>query len=414
MRTMKIDVIRRGVLFIAYLMLASGLYAQQNQGEEERAYLVTTLQKIADPVLNNLSANTLKINMPVESNGKEREQYTYLEAFGRLVAGMAPWLALGADSTEEGELRAHYISLIQKSLDNATNPGAADYMNFDKGAQPLVDAAFLAQGLLRAPVELWDPLSDQVKQNIIQAFKATRVIKPNESNWLLFSAMVEAALLKFDGACNREAIEYAITKHERWYKGDGVYGDGPNFHWDYYNSFVIQPMLLEVVQQIRNREDWGIQLVDSLFTLYNNRAARYAAIQERMISPEGTYPVIGRSMAYRFGAFQNLAKMTLEGRLPKGIDPRQVRSALYTVIKRQIEAPETFDENGWLRVGFYGHQPSIGEPYISTGSLYLCSEAFLILGIPAEDSFWNGPDMDWTSRKVWKGVDINADHRISN
>ena len=32
-----------------------------------------------------------------------------------------------------------------------------------------------------------------------------------------------------------------------WYKGDGVYGDGPPFHWDYYNSFVIQPMLLNIL-----------------------------------------------------------------------------------------------------------------------------------------------------------------------
>ena len=402
------------ILFIIFSIVGGSLFAQANRGKEQRAYLVSTLQKIADPVLDNLANNQLKNKMPVESNGKNREAYTYLEAFGRLVAGMAPWLALGEDSTGEGRIREHYILLIQKGLNNATCPSSPDFMNFNEGSQPLVDAAFLAQGLLRAPSQLWAPLADSVKANIINALKSTRVIKPNQSNWLLFSAMVEAALLKFDGSCNHNAIDYAIKKHQQWYKGDGVYGDGPNFHWDYYNSFVIQPMLLEVVEQIKDRKGWDNIHLDSLYKLFKRRAIRYAAVQERMISPEGTYPPIGRSLAYRFGAFQDLAMITLRNWLPNNINPRQVRSALFAVIKRQIEASGTFNEKGWLRVGMYSHQPSIGEPYISTGSLYLCSEAFLILGIPAVNEFWNGPDEDWTSKKIWKAIDVNADHRINN
>jgi hypothetical protein len=42
-------------------------------------------------------------------------------------------------------------------------------------------------------------------------------------------------------------VDYALRQHHQWYKGDGAYGDGPYFHWDYYNSFVIQPMLLDVL-----------------------------------------------------------------------------------------------------------------------------------------------------------------------
>ena len=42
-------------------------------------------------------------------------------------------------------------------------------------------------------------------------------------------------------------VDYALRQHEQWYKGDGAYGDGPAFHWDYYNSFVIHPMLLDVL-----------------------------------------------------------------------------------------------------------------------------------------------------------------------
>ena len=104
--------------------------------------------------------------------------------------------------------------------------------------------------------------------------------------------------------------------------------------------------------------------------------------------------------------------VSLMKELPANIKPQQVRAALYTMIKRQMEAPQTFDSKGWLQIGIYGHQPNIGEPYISTGSLYLCSEGFLMLGLPASDPFWQGPDEDWTAKKVWKGIDVPIDHAL--
>ena len=382
--------------------------ANNDAGQKERAYLVKSLARVADPILTALSKNELKQQMPVEAKTGDRKNYTYLEAFGRLLAGMAPWLELGADKTPEGILRKKCIDLARVGLHNATDPNSADFMNFNKGAQPVVDAAFLAQALLRAPHQLWDPLDAPTKANIIAAFKSSRVITPGYNNWLLFSATIEAALLKFDNYGDRMRMDYAIKQHQLWYKGDGLYGDGADFHWDYYNSFVIQPMLLEVLQTL---QDAGVDQKVTFDTALK-RARRYAAIQERLISPEGTYPPIGRSLAYRFGAFQLLSKIALMQALPSGIKPQQVRAALYTLIKRQLEAPGTFDDKGWLQVGLYGHQPDIGEGYISTGSLYLCSEAFLVLGLPPSDEFWQKSDEDWTAKKVWKGTDTETDHAI--
>jgi len=378
-------------------------------GIAERAYLVKSLCKIADPVLVALSKNELKKTMPVECVPgalEGRKQVTYLEAFGRLLAGMAPWLELGPDNTPEGKLRKKYLDLALKGLHHATDSTAADYMNFNKGGQPLVDAAFLSHALLRAPVQLWGNLDKQTRQNIIRELKSSRSIRPYTSNWLLFSAMVEAALLKFDGAADQMRIDYAVKQHMQWYKGDGIYGDGENFHWDYYNSFVIQPMLLEVLKTTGNEKATYAEVL--------KRAQRYAAVQERLISPEGTFPAIGRSLAYRFGAFQSLSQIALMKALPAEVKPQQVRAALYTVIKKQVEAPGTFDDKGWLQIGFYGHQPSIGESYISTGSLYLCAQGFLILGLAAEDDFWKGPDAAWTQRKIWSGAAIPIDHSIEH
>lgn len=132
-----------------------------------------------------------------------------------------------------------------------------------------------------------------------------------------------------------------------------------------------------------------------------------------MISPEGTFPAVGRSLAYRFGAFHALSDVAYRQMLPKEVSPAQVRSALTSVIRRQLAMPKTFDRNGWLAVGFAGYQPSVGETYINTGSLYLCSAVFVALGLPADSEFWSSPAADWTQKKVWKGNDFPVDKALN-
>jgi len=277
------------------------------------------------------------------------------------------------------------------------------------GAQPVVDAAFLAQAVLRAPNELGSSLDSATRANLVRALRSTRVIQPGFNNWLLFSATIEACLCSLGEEWDRMRVDYALRQHEQWYKGDGLYGDGPVLHWDYYNSFVIQPMLLQVLDAVSP----SVKTWESMRAPVLHRAQRYAAIQERLISPEGTYPAIGRSLAYRFGAFQVLSLMALRRQLPDGVSPEQVRCALTAIIRKGMEAPGTFDSGGWLTVGLCGHQPSIGESYISTGSLYLCSVALLPLGLPRDDIFWSGAPRKWTAQKIFSGEDVPADHAIS-
>ena len=118
-------------------------------------------------------------------------------------------------------------------------------------------------------------------------------------------------------------VDYALRQHDLWYKGDGAYGDGPSFHWDYYNSFVIHPMLLDVLDACRDE----MPAWKELSARVDERARRYAAILERLIAPDGSFPAIGRSLAYRCGAFHLLASMALRRALPEGVSPAQVRSA---------------------------------------------------------------------------------------
>jgi hypothetical protein len=382
-----------------------------SSAQSDRAYWLDVLRRVAAPVLTNLANGTLKARMPVEqAAGADRKSVTHLEAIGRLLAGIAPWLELPAESgTAEGRLRAEYLDLSRRAIAKAVDPSSPDFLNFTRDRQPLVDAAFLAQGLLRAPHALHDALDAATKRHLIAAFESTRVIVPNYNNWLLFTATVEAGLKMLGADWDRLRVDYALRQHEQWYKGDGTYGDGHDYHWDYYNSFVIHPMLIDVLDACAGALPAWKEMAGRVVP----RARRYAAIQERLIAPDGSFPAFGRSLAYRFGAFQLLAQMTLRRALPDGVSPAQVRGALTAIIRRSIEAPGTFDADGWLRIGFCGHQPGVGETYISTGSLYLCAVGLLPLGLPASDAFWSAPPQPWTSARAWSGQAFPIDHALS-
>ncbi len=220
--------------------------------------------------------------------------------------------------------------------------------------------------------------------------------------------MIEVALYKTGHDWDRVRVDYALRQHEQWYKGDGIYGDGPEFHWDYYNSLVIQPFMLDILDAVKGENAVWDRFREQLIP----RAVRYGVILERMISPEGTYPPIGRSLAYRFGVFHHLANLVLHRMLPSQLQPGQVRAALEAVISRGIEAPGTFDDHGWLTIGMIGKQPPIGEGYINSGSVYAATLVFIVLGLPQRAPFWSAPEQPWTSSQIWSGEDVQTDHAL--
>jgi hypothetical protein len=386
----------------------------QSEVNDDRRQWLAIVERVSEPVLAAISQQKLRATMPVEAApglAQERSQSTHLEAVGRLLAGLAPWLeATPGNDADEEKLRTRYRDWARLAIRHGTDPASPDALNFGSNRQSLVDAAFLALALVRAPQQLWHALDAATQANLVRALMETRTIQPPFSNWLLFSAMIEAFFAKAGQPWDAVRIDYALREHQQWYKGDGLYGDGPDFHWDYYNSFVIHPLLLNVLDAVAGASDRWAYLRKAVA----DRARRYAAIEERLISPEGTFPPIGRSLAYRFGALHHLAEMALRRNLPEGITPAQVRSGMTAVMTRMMAGPGTFDAQGWLTIGFAGHQPSIGEDYISTGSLYLCSAAWLPLGLDAADPFWQTPAQPWTAKKAWSGVDVPADHAIAD
>jgi len=395
-----------------FLFLGTTFITKGQDNNSDRRLWLSYMDKVARPVMMNLAEDRLKQQMPgVQSphidNAAERSKVAYLEAFGRTFSGIAPWINSEGGSKEEIALRDQYRQWSLKAVAHAVDPSSKDYMKWD-GGQPLVDASFLALGLIRCPW-VWNHLDSAVQKQVVTAFLTTRNTVPVYSNWLLFSAMIETFFCHYNLPYDAVRIDYAIREFsEHWYVGDGMFSDGMQFHLDYYNSYVIQPYLqvvLETISKRRNSYNFFIPKFDKI-------RKRYAEIQERMINTDGSFAITGRSIVYRGGAFQQLADMSLRKELPASLPPAQVRSALTAVIKKTLGSPASFDAKGWLNIGLSGHQPELADVYITTGSLYLCSEIFLPLGLPATDPFWSGPETPWTSVKAWSGHDLAPDHAL--
>lgn len=381
--------------------------------KDDRTYWVNLLVKIATPVLENLANNTLRKNMVVDYSptwdGRKKD-VAYLEAFGRLLAGIAPWFNAENISERENLQREKLYQWTLKGIKNAVDPASPDYMLWydPHTAQPLVDAAYFAHGLLRAPKQLWEPLEATTKARIITEFTKLRKQKPVNNNWVLFASIIESFLLSIGKDTDTKRMDDGIDKIINWYVGDGWYSDGPKFAFDHYNGYDMHSMLVEC---LRINITKGRRTKEEYQTAYK-RMQRYAHFLERYISPEGHYLVIGRSSTYRTGAFQPLVQLALENNLPIEIKPAQVRSALTSVMKN-VFIDSTF-QNSWLTLGLVGNlQRELADYYSNTGSMYVASLVFLPLGLSQDAPFWTDPFEEWTQLKAWQGKPFAKDYAVN-
>ena len=316
--------------------------------------------------------------MPAEqAAGAHREAVTHLEAFGRLLAGLAPWLELPPDETTEGKLRSEYAALARRALAVAVDPSSPDFLNFTRERQPLVDAAFLAQGLLRAPRTLGDALEATTRERLVQALESTRVIIP-----------------PFNGCLHRHrrggARKLGLRDRVRWIRlrqpAVVIRRRDLRRRTDLLgllHSLVIQPMLIDVLEACSSAHPSGRRWFRSL-----QRASTHPP------SSSGSSGDVSRSAApcYRFGAFhpsrngrRSPARLARPG--PRRADRGHPRSSkrpvpsvptagcasasaatsLASASPTSRRAASTFARSGFLPRAFPGAMPtgSPAEPWTS-------------------------------------------------
>ena len=408
------------VLFVALMALMALTTVEAKKVKKavqtDREYWCEQAWKMAQPVLENMAKGELQKNMKTEfspSFDNRNRKVVYMETFGRLMAGIAPWLALPDDDTPEGQQRKQLREWALASYKNSVDPQSPDYLVWGAAGQNLVDAAYIAESFIRAYDALWVPLDDVTKQRYITEFKKLRSIEPPYTNWFLFSSTIESFIAKAVGLRDYDDFRVMMTirKVEEWYVGDGWYADGPVFAFDYYSSYVFHAMYLETLQNMIDAKANTRLEYKKYYDRALKRAQKFAIILERFISPEGTFPVIGRSTPYRLAAMQPLALMAWYQKLPSDLTNGQVRAALTAVMHRMFDQQQNYNDGGYLTIGFCGHQPETADWYTNNGSLYMTSLAFMPLGLAAEHPFWTDASEPWTQVKAWGGQPFPKDHR---
>ena len=173
------------LLLIAILLIPSqDLLAKMKKQVKEptdRELWAGVLYRMAAPVLSNLSEGKLQQNMLVEVSPTwdgRNKKVTYMECFGRLMAGLAPWISLPDDDTAESIQRKQLREWALKSYVQAVDPESPDYLLWRKEGQTLVDAAYIAESFIRGYDALWIPLDSVTKQRYIAEFTQLRRVDP--------------------------------------------------------------------------------------------------------------------------------------------------------------------------------------------------------------------------------------------
>jgi hypothetical protein len=380
---------------------------------DDRQYMLDLLARMAQPVLGPMSEGKLQAVFKPELSPNwdgRNVKVAYLECFGRLISGIAPWLALPDDDSAEGKRRALLRQQALASYAHSVDPSSPDYLLWREHGQALVDSAYFTNAFLRAPRQLWEPLDAITKKRVIEEIKGLRRVLPPYNNWLLFAAMNEAFLFSIDEKWDPLRIDLAVRKINEWYVGDGWYSDGPQFHFDHYGSYVIHPMLVEILEVLFAKTN--SPNIAALLDQAGKRMQRHGEQLERLIASDGSYAPIGRSLTYRTAVFQPLGLLAWRKRLPQSLPEGQVRAATLAAQRAIFRFPSNFDENGFLTLGFTGHQPKLADFYSNAGSMYIAAESLIALGLPTNDSYWTSPALPWTAKKAFDGQEFPKDYYV--
>jgi hypothetical protein len=385
-------------------------------GAADRRFMLGLLAKMARPILGPMSQGKLQASWTPELSPSwdgRNPKVGYLEGFGRLISGIAPWLALADDASPEGKLRATLREQALASYAHSVDPGSPDYLLWRSEGQPLVDSAYYTNAFLRAPKQLWEPLDTATKRRVVTEIKGLRRVSPPYTNWLLFAAMNEAFLLSIGEEWDPVRIDLAVRKINEWYAGDGWYADGPRFHFDHYGSYVIHPMLVEILEVlVATGAKFNNLRAGELLEQAYKRMQRYGEHLERLVATDGSYAPIGRSLTYRTAVFQPLGLLAWRKRLPKSLPNGQVRAATLAAQRAIFGNPSNFGKDGYLTIGFAGHQPALGDIYSNAGSMYIASESLIALGLAPDDDYWTAPPLLWTTRKAFAGEAFPKDYYV--
>ncbi len=301
-----------------------------------------------------------------------------MEGFSRPLWALAPyWMGGGRLGSFE--------EIYRRGLAAGTDPRNPEYWG-DPGDydQLFVEMAAIGCAMLEVPQIVWQPLSDQAKQNLARWLNTINHHELPHCNWLFFRVLVNLALDSVGMPCDLQLMYRDLDEVDSWYVGNGWYTDGTPDNKpqrDYYIPWALQyyGVLYSVLAGERD---------PARAEKFRKRALEFGREFAFWFDKNGAALPYGRSLGYRFGqcAFYSACVYA-------GLEPLPL-PVMKGIIVRNLQwwcTRPIFDRDGVLTIGYGYPQLYMSEKYNSPGSPYWGMKTFLVLALGEEHPFWSAP-----------------------
>lgn len=316
-----------------------------------------------------------------------RDAIAEMEGLSRALWGLFPLMA-GGDAEP---FSAKYIAAIKRGTDAQNSGYWGDTEPYD---QRLVEMAAYGLGLALLGDKLTAAFSEREVDNLHQWLYQITDAQMPDSNWNFFAIMVQLGFKRAGLPWDAAAIERRFAMMDAYYLGDGWYSDGPGRPKDYYISMAFHFYGL-IYATLNGEDDAGRAAI------IRERASLFAQDFIYMSAAEGESVPFGRSLTYRFAMVAFWSAVAFSG-LPV-FSPGVVKGLVLRHLRWWLTQP-IFDRDGILTLGFAYPNLAMCEDYNSPGSPYWALKVFLILALPASDTFWQAAEQPLPALDVQRTI----------
>lgn len=366
-----------------------------NSKEDFRNLLLSML----NPLIPYYSEEKAELLLGVTATNYEQKSIR-LEAFSRPLWGLVPFWAGGGESKE-------FEEIYKKGLSAGTNKDSKEYWGgFRAFDQRFVEMAAISYGLMLSPDKLWDPLSEEEKDNLANWLYGINDYDLPICNWMMFLVLVNIALKKLGRKYHKEKLLYCLDGVETFYLGDGWYQDGDSGQKDYYISFAIHYYSL-LYAKVMEEED------GERCRLFKERAMIFAKDFIYWFDENGAALPYGRSLAYRFSQVSFWCACLMADITPYPVEV--MKGLIVRHLEDWMKKP-IFDRDDILTIGYGYPNLVMAERYNGPGSPYWALKTFAILMLPDDHPFWTAkaePMPELCEQKLLTFADMLI-HRYEN
>lgn len=305
-----------------------------------------------------------------------------LEGFARtlLLAGFI----LKGSSGEQGRDAAEWYA---RGLATGVDPDSPErWTRLDEDPQAKVEAASIALILDMTRDWIWDELSDETRQRLIDYLSpAVGDQTYPRINWVWFRLVVQTFLKSVGGPYSLADMEADLATHDSFVRANGWLADGDERSVDHYSGWALH-LYPTLWARMRGAE----AMAAARGTVDRDRLDRYLTDALALVGSDGAPLLQGRSLTYRFAAAAPFWIGALAG-VPNH-RPGALRHAALAIIDH-FAANGSPDEQDVLTIGWHHPWPALAQAYSGPGSPYWASNGMLGLALDAGHPVWTDGDV---------------------